>query len=93
MDLIDLSQSRNKWWAFVIAIMNLWVPWYAWIYLLSEEPLASQEGLYSMDLVIIPGFTDVLHRNYIWMSVDGRVTVYSDLQTVMLFLIICVCFS
>jgi hypothetical protein len=26
MDWIDLAQDRDKWWADVNAIMNLWVP-------------------------------------------------------------------
>jgi hypothetical protein len=26
MDWIDLAQSRDRWWALVNAVMNLWVP-------------------------------------------------------------------
>ena len=50
----------------MIAIMNLWILLCAQISLLSEEPLASQEGLCPMELVIIPGFTAcVTHKLYL----------------------------
>jgi hypothetical protein len=26
MNWIDLAQNRERWWAFVNAVMNLWVP-------------------------------------------------------------------
>jgi len=26
MDWIDLAQDRDRWWALVSAVMNLWVP-------------------------------------------------------------------
>jgi hypothetical protein len=26
MDWIDVAQNRDRWWAFVYAVMNLWVP-------------------------------------------------------------------
>jgi hypothetical protein len=26
MDWIDLDQDRDRWWAFVNELMNLWVP-------------------------------------------------------------------
>ena len=26
MDWIELAQDRDKWWALVTAVMNLWVP-------------------------------------------------------------------
>jgi hypothetical protein len=42
MDWIDLALDRGPWWTLVKAIMNLRVSQ------LTENLLASQEGLYSM---------------------------------------------
>jgi hypothetical protein len=39
MDWIELAQDRDRWWAIVNVVMNLWVPY----------RLASQEGLCSME--------------------------------------------
>jgi hypothetical protein len=52
MDWIDLAQDREKWWALLTEIMNLWVPQHVENFL-TEDLLDSQEGLHSMELVII----------------------------------------
>jgi len=35
MDGIDLAQVRDSWWALVIAVMDLLVPYYVWNFLTS----------------------------------------------------------
>jgi hypothetical protein len=52
MDWIDLAQDREKWWALLTEIMNLWFPQHVGNFL-AEDLLDSQEGLHSMELVII----------------------------------------
>jgi hypothetical protein len=43
MDWIDLAQGRDRWWAVVNAVMNLWVYKMWGISGLPEDLLASQE--------------------------------------------------
>ena len=47
----DLARDRGKWRALVNVVMKLRVPWNAGIYWLTEDLLASQEVLCSMELV------------------------------------------
>jgi hypothetical protein len=49
MDWFDLAEDRNRWQAFMNAVMNIRVP------LNAEDLLASQEGFCSMKLVMFPG--------------------------------------
>ena len=39
MDWIDLAQSRNRWWAVVNAVMNIWIPQNAENLLTTCEPV------------------------------------------------------
>ena len=50
MNWIDLAAGRDRWPALVASVTNLRLPYNAG-YFLTEEPLASQEGLCSMELV------------------------------------------
>ena len=45
----DLAQDREKK-NVVSVVMNIWVPKNFWDVLVSEECLASQEGLYNVEL-------------------------------------------
>jgi hypothetical protein len=47
MDWIDLARDRDRWWAVVNAVMNLWVRENAGNFL-TVDLLASQEDPYSM---------------------------------------------
>jgi hypothetical protein len=40
MDWSDFSQDRNRWWAFVNAVMNVQVPWNAGNFLTSRRPVS-----------------------------------------------------
>ena len=51
MDSIDLAPDKDRWWALVNAVMNLWVPYTAGNSRVVEGLLASQEGLCYMDSV------------------------------------------
>lgn len=51
MDLIDMSQYRDKWWALVNKEINLRLHNMQGICWLAEDLLASWEGLYAMELV------------------------------------------
>jgi hypothetical protein len=50
VDLIDLAVDRDRWWAVVNTVMNIWVLKLRGISWLAEELLASQEGLCCMEL-------------------------------------------
>jgi hypothetical protein len=51
IDWVDLAQNTERWRAVVNAIMNLPDPQMREISWLAEKQLASQEGIYSMELV------------------------------------------
>ena len=51
MDSIDLAPDKDRWWALVNAVMNLWVPYTAGNSRVVEGLLASQEGLCYMESV------------------------------------------
>ena len=50
---IGVVQDMNRWQALVNAVMNIRAPKNAGIFLLAEDLLASQEGLYLMELLVI----------------------------------------
>ena len=50
MDWIDLAEDRERWWAFVDMVMNIWVPYNVGIWL-AENWLGFHEGLCSMELL------------------------------------------
>jgi hypothetical protein len=50
---IDVVQYMNRWQALVNAVMNIRAPKNAGIFLLAEDLLASQEGLYLMESLVI----------------------------------------
>jgi hypothetical protein len=51
MDWVCLAQARDKWWAVVNMVMNLWALYKVWrISRVAEELSASQEGFCFMEL-------------------------------------------
>jgi hypothetical protein len=54
---MEMDRDMDRWWAFVNAVMNLWVAkmWGIW---LAEDPLAFQEGMCSMVSVYCRSFVD-----------------------------------
>jgi hypothetical protein len=73
MDWTDLAQDRGRWQALVNAVMNLQVPYNAGSFRLVEDLLASQEGLYSMELgkLVIQQTKDINWLAFIWAG-EGR---------------------
>jgi len=51
MDWIDLAQDSSMWWAFLNTVMNFWLSKPSEIFGLAEEPVASQVGPRSVELI------------------------------------------
>ena len=49
MDFIEVTQDRDRWRALLTAVMNLRFPQNAGYFLTTENRLASQEGLHSVE--------------------------------------------
>jgi hypothetical protein len=47
MDWIDVAENRDRWWAFVNAVMDLWCLWNAGNFLTTREPVSlSRKSLF-----------------------------------------------
>jgi hypothetical protein len=63
MDCIHLAQDGDKWWALVNMVMKFQIPQNAGNFLIAEELLASREGPYSMESVMVEIMTEDLLQN------------------------------